>query len=324
VILHARDEARARAAMRGVPGAAAALAGDLASIARTRELARRIDAAGPFDAIIHNAGVGYRERRLETEDGVERVFHTNVLAPYLLTALVQRPKRLIYLGSGVHRSGGPDLADLRWERRPWNAYQAYADSKLFDAVLAAAVARLWPDVVSTSVDPGRVRTRMGGPAAPGEIGPGADTQVWLATSDDPVALQSGRYFRHRRPFETHPAVTGPQRPGRPPRRLPRAHRPGAASRHPLAAQLHARRRRPVRPQRDRRQRAAFHGLAASRRSPEMAGLVPELPARADPHRARRSARRRQPVRVRHLRPSHRRRDRRVRLGRAAGLVRPRE
>ena len=207
VILHARDAARARAAMGGVPGAGAALAGDLASIAGTRELAGRIDAAGPFDAIIHNAGVGYRERRLETEDGLEHVFQINVLAPYLLTAVVQRPKRLIYLSSGVHRSGDPDLADVRWERRPWDAYQAYADSKLFDAVLAAAVARLWPDVVSTSVDPGWVRTRMGGPGAPGEIGPGAETQVWLATSDDPVALQSGRHFHHRRPVETHLAVT---------------------------------------------------------------------------------------------------------------------
>jgi NAD(P)-dependent dehydrogenase (short-subunit alcohol dehydrogenase family) len=209
VVLHARDEARARAALGGVPGAAAALGGDLASIAGTRELAGRIDAAGPFDAIVHNAGVGYRERRLETEDGLEHVFQVNVLAPYLLTAVAQRPKRLIYLSSGLHRSGDPDLADLRWARRPWDAYQAYADSKLFDAVLAAAVARLWPDAVSTSVDPGWVRTKMGGPGAPGEIGPGADTQVWLATSDDPVALQSGRHFHHRRPVETHPAVTDP-------------------------------------------------------------------------------------------------------------------
>lgn len=209
VILHARDAARAREAMGRVPGAAAALAGDLASIAGTRDLAGRIDAAGPFDAIIHNAGVGYRERRLETEDGLEHVFQINVLAPYLLTAVVQRPKRLIYLSSGLHRSGDPDLADLRWERRPWDAYQAYADSKLFDAVLAAAVARLWSDVVSTSVDPGWVRTRMGGSGAPGEVGPGAETQVWLATSDDPAALQSGRHFHHRMPVETHPAVTDP-------------------------------------------------------------------------------------------------------------------
>jgi len=184
VVLHARDEARAQQALAGVPGAAAAFPGDLSSITSTRALADLVNAAGVFDAIIHNAGIGYREpTRRETDDGLEHVFQTNVLAPYLLTALVNRPRRLIYL--------------------------SYCDSKLFDAALAAAVARRWPDVVSSSVDPGWVRTKMGGPGAPGEIGPGAETQVWLATSDDPVALQSGRHFHHRRLRETHPAVADP-------------------------------------------------------------------------------------------------------------------
>ena len=210
VVLHARDEARAREALAGVPGAAAALPGDLASITQTRALAGRINDAGRLDAIIHNAGIGYREpRRLETKDGLEHVFQTNVLGPYLLTALVHRPARLVYLSSGVHRSGDPDLADLQWEHRPWDGYQAYADSKLFDAVLAAAVARRWPQVVATSVDPGWVRTKMGGPGAPGETGPGAGTQVWLATSNDPLALHSGRHYHHRRPREAHPAVDDP-------------------------------------------------------------------------------------------------------------------
>jgi NAD(P)-dependent dehydrogenase (short-subunit alcohol dehydrogenase family) len=207
VVLHARDAARAQQALAAVPGAAAALPGDLTSIGATRALADLINVAGAFDAIIHNAGIGYREpTRRETEDGLEHVFQTNVLAPYLLTALVNRPARLIYLSSGLHRSGDPDLWDLQWEQRRWNGYQAYSDSKLFDAVLAAAIARLWPDVVSSSVEPGWVRTKMGGPGAPGEIGPGAETQVWLATSNDPLALQSGHHFYHRRLHETHPAV----------------------------------------------------------------------------------------------------------------------
>ena len=210
VVLHARDEARAAQALAGVPGAAAALPGDLSSIASTRALADLINAAGAFDAIIHNAGIGYREpTRRETEDGLEHVFQTNVLAPYLLTALVNRPARLIYLSSGLHRSGDPGLADLQWEHRRWDGYQAYSDSKLFDAVLAAAVARRWPNVVSSSVDPGWVRTKMGGRAAPGEIGPGAETQVWLATSSDQLARESGRHFYHRRPRVTHPAVADP-------------------------------------------------------------------------------------------------------------------
>jgi NAD(P)-dependent dehydrogenase (short-subunit alcohol dehydrogenase family) len=206
VVLHARDEARAEQALAGVPGAVAALPGELSSIASTRALAEEINAAGVFDAIIHNAGIGYREpARLVTEDGLEHVFQTNVLAPYLLTALVNRPTRLVYLSSGLHRSGDPGLADLQWERRPWDGYQAYCDSKLFDAALAAAVARRWPDVISSSVEPGWVRTKMGGLGAPGEIGPGAETQVWLATSSDPPARQSGHFY-HRRPCETHPAV----------------------------------------------------------------------------------------------------------------------
>ena len=210
VVLHARDETRARQALAGVPGAAAALPGDLSSITSTRALADMINATGVFDAIIHNAGIGYREpTRRETEDGLEHVFQTNVLAPYLLTALVNRPPRLIYLSSGLHRSGDPDLADLQWEQRLWDGYQAYSDSKLFDAVLAAAVARRWPDVASNSVDPGWVRTKMGGPGAPTAIGPGAETQVWLATSNDELALQSGRHFYHRKLRETHPAVTDP-------------------------------------------------------------------------------------------------------------------
>jgi NAD(P)-dependent dehydrogenase (short-subunit alcohol dehydrogenase family) len=208
VVLHARDEARTRDALAGVPGAVAALAGDLASIAQTTELAARANESGTFDAVIHNAGIGYREpRRIETEDGLADVFQVNVLAPYLLTALLRRPARLIYLSSGLHRAGNAGLDDLQWKRRPWDGYQAYADSKLFDAVLAAAVARRWPDVVSSSVDPGWVKTKMGGPTAPGEIGPGAETQAWLAFSDDPLALRSGGHFHHRRLRQTHPAVS---------------------------------------------------------------------------------------------------------------------
>jgi NAD(P)-dependent dehydrogenase (short-subunit alcohol dehydrogenase family) len=208
VVLHARDEARAREALAGVPGASAALAGDLASIAQTIELADRANDTGAFDAVIHNAGIGYREpRRIETEDGLAHVFQVNVVAPYLLTALVRRPARLIYLGSGLHRAGNPGLDDLQWEQRPWNGYQAYADSKLFDAVLAAAVARRWPDVVSTSVDPGWVKTKMRGSTAPADIRPAAETQAWLAVSDDSLALRSGCHFHHRQLRHTHAAVS---------------------------------------------------------------------------------------------------------------------
>jgi len=229
-VLHARDEARAREALAGVPGAAAALAGDLASIAQTTELAHRANESGPFDAVIHNAGIGYREpRRIATEDGLAHVFHVNVLAPYLLSALIRRPARLVYLSSGLHRAGNPRLDDLQWVKRPWHGYQAYADSKLFDAVLAAAVARRWPEVVSSSVDPGWVKTRMGGPTAPGSIGPGY-RDTGLARHDGGSARAA-----KRRPLLPSTIAADPPhglRPGGPggrARRLPRPHGPRTPS-----------------------------------------------------------------------------------------------
>jgi len=128
--------------MDAVPGGTAALAGDLASIQETRALAEQANAIGPFQAVIHNAGV-FRpsEPRRET------------------------------------------------------------------VVLAFAVARLWPHVLSNAVDPGWVPTRMGGPSAPGDLEQGAQTQVWLAVSDESGALVSGRYLYHRQPQAAHPAAS---------------------------------------------------------------------------------------------------------------------
>jgi NAD(P)-dependent dehydrogenase (short-subunit alcohol dehydrogenase family) len=179
--------------------------GDLSSIAETRALADQANRLGPFDSVIHNAGVGDRERRIETVDGLEHIFAINVLAPYLLTALIRQPKRLIYLSSGMHRGGDPDLTDLQWKRRRWNGSQAYSDSKLFDVVLAFALARRWPAVRSNAVDPGWVATKMGGRGAPDDLGLGAETQVWLAVSQDSAAMVSGAYFYHKKRQNLHPA-----------------------------------------------------------------------------------------------------------------------
>jgi NAD(P)-dependent dehydrogenase (short-subunit alcohol dehydrogenase family) len=207
VVLHARNADRARHAMAMVRGARDALVGDLSSIAEVRAIADQANAGGPFDAVIHNAAVGYREPRLETVDGLEHVFAVNVLAPYLLTALIERPRRLIYLGSGMHRGAEADLSDLQWRRKRWNGSQAYANSKLLDVVLAFAVARRWPDVLSNAVEPGWVATKMGGPGAPDDLAQGSETQAWLAVSDERAAAVSGRYFYHKRRRDTHPAAT---------------------------------------------------------------------------------------------------------------------
>jgi NAD(P)-dependent dehydrogenase (short-subunit alcohol dehydrogenase family) len=207
VTLHARNEDRGEDARAALPKAEDVVIGDLQSIAGMRAVAAQANAAGPYDAIIHNAGVGYREpRRIETVDGLCHVFAINVLAPYLLTALIAPPKRLVYLSSGMHRGGDPDLDDLQWAFRGWNGAQAYSDSKLFDVVLAFAVARRWPSVLSNSLEPGWVPTKMGGPGAPDDLSLAPVTQAWLAVSEDRAATVTGGYFFHKRPREVHPAA----------------------------------------------------------------------------------------------------------------------
>jgi NAD(P)-dependent dehydrogenase (short-subunit alcohol dehydrogenase family) len=193
VVVHVRNRPRLTAVDDLVDRGAAVVVGDLADGEQARAIARDVNGLGRVDAVIHNAGV-------YTGPSVMPV---NIVAPYLLTALIDRPGRLIYLSSGMHRGGHPDLTDIDWSGRRTGSY---ADSKLFVATLAAAVARLWPDVFSNSVDPGWVPTRMGGRGAPDNLRLGHRTQEWLATSNDPEARTSGGYWYHQRRAEPHPAV----------------------------------------------------------------------------------------------------------------------
>ncbi len=206
VTLHARNDSRATDARRALPEAEAVVVGDLSAIAAMHAVADQVNALGRYDAVIHNVGVGSREARRETADGLLQLFAVNVLAPYLLTARITRPARVIYLSSGMHMGGNPSLDDPQWTRRRWNGSQAYSDSKLFDVLLAYCVARRWPSVLSNALEPGWVPTRMGGPGAPDDLAAGAATQAWLATSSDPRARVSGQYFYHQKPRRTHPAV----------------------------------------------------------------------------------------------------------------------
>ena len=210
VVLHARSEQRGKQALAAVPGAESVVIGDLASIAQTRNVAEQVNRLGGFDAVIHNAAVGYQEpRRIATEDGLPHVFAINTLAPYILTALIHQPKRLVYLSSGLHQSGDASLKDLVWEQRPWRGQQAYSDSKLHDVLLAFAIARRWPGVLSNALEPGWVPTKMGGRGAPDDLDQGHRTQVWLAAGNDKDATVTGQYFFHKRPRKPNPATRDP-------------------------------------------------------------------------------------------------------------------
>src|SRR6202041_4014822 len=202
VVLHARSQARAAETKRNVPEAEAVVIGDLGTIAQTRKVAEQVNALGAFDAVIHNAAAGYKEpKRIETEDGLSHVFAVNTLAPYILTALIAKPKRLVYLSSMLHQNGRSTLEDLTWKARAWDGEQAYSDTKLHDVLLAFGIARRWPDVLSNAMTPGWVATRMGGKGAPDDLDQGHRTQVWLAVSEDKEAKVTGRYFYHQ-PLET--------------------------------------------------------------------------------------------------------------------------
>ena len=193
VVLHARSEQRGLEALAKVPGAEKVLAADLSSMEETKQLANDVNQLGTFDAIIHNAGV-YNVTG-------EVIFAVNTLAPYILTCLIRRPKRLIYLSSGLHMQGNPNLSNLNAES------VTYADSKLHINLLTMAVARKWKDVYANAVNPGWVPTKMGGAGAPDNLQKGYETQTWLATSEDADAIVTGKYFFHKQPKNQKPEAS---------------------------------------------------------------------------------------------------------------------
>lgn len=191
VVVHARTADRLPAPP---PGAdwAGSLVADLSDLGQVMDLATQANETGPFDAVIHNAGV------LQPPDAVL----VNVVAPYVLTAAMDRPKRLIYLSSSMHRGGTTDLGGLRSGRA------TYSDSKLWITAFAMALAREWTGTAVHAVDPGWVPTRMGGAGAPDDLVAGHQTQVWLATSND-IDPATGGYWHHRRTQQPAAAAQDP-------------------------------------------------------------------------------------------------------------------
>jgi NAD(P)-dependent dehydrogenase (short-subunit alcohol dehydrogenase family) len=186
VVLHARSEKRGQEALAKAPGAENVVTGDLGSIEETKQLASKVNALGKFDAVIHNAGVYQATAR--------EIFTVNTLAPYILTCLIRRPERLIYLSSGMHLGGSSKLENFKTDI----GRITYSDSKLHVLMLCLAVARKWQDVYANALDPGWVPTKMGGRGAPDDLQKGYETQVWLAAGSDEKANVSGQYFHHQK------------------------------------------------------------------------------------------------------------------------------
>lgn len=207
VVVHARSKTRVAALADVANRAAGVVIGDLSSAAETRSVADQVNKLGRMDAVIHNAGIYQIPERSPTAEGHAKTLAVNTLAPYLLSAWIERPARLIYLSSGLHRGGTDSLRDVDWTARPWDAGGAYADSKLYVTALAFAVARHWQGVLSNAVDPGWVPTKMGGAGASDDLNEGYLTQTWLAVSDDPAARVGGRYWYHRKPGQVAAAAS---------------------------------------------------------------------------------------------------------------------
>jgi NAD(P)-dependent dehydrogenase (short-subunit alcohol dehydrogenase family) len=205
VTVHARNAQRTDELRAALPHAPLVV-GDLSRIDEVRGVAEQVNALGRHDAVIHNAAVYRVPNRVRTDDGLSLTFAVNVLAPYVLTALVERPDRLVYMTSGLQNGAAPDLADAQWTRRRWDWLQAYSESKLFVTTLAFGIARRRPAVRSNAVSPGWVPTRMGGAGASDDLALGAETQAWLAAGDDPAADVTEQYLYHRQRSDVPAAV----------------------------------------------------------------------------------------------------------------------
>jgi retinol dehydrogenase 14 len=219
-----RDRRRAQAAARDIrarhPGSRVdVLVADLSAQAEVRRLAAEVLGAYPrLDALVNNVGGFWATRHL-TEDGLERTFAVNHLAPFLLTnLLVERlasspSARIVTVSSGAHSAGRLDFTDLQGERA-YSGSRAYSQSKLANVMFTYELARRQDrrDITANVLHPGVVRTGFGGEdqqtlwklVAPlvrpflKSPGRGAATSVYL-TSSTQVQGVSGDYFVNRRP-----------------------------------------------------------------------------------------------------------------------------
>jgi NAD(P)-dependent dehydrogenase (short-subunit alcohol dehydrogenase family) len=220
VVLHARSSERAPALADLAPRSVGVVIGDLRSAAETRSIAEQVNAIGRMDAAIHDAGVYGERSRGSTPEGHAATLAVNTLAPYMLTALIARPDRLVYLSSSLYHGGEGPLRDIDWSRRRWDSARAYAESKLYVVALAFALTRRWPQVLSNAVDPGWARTRMGGRPRPStstrgsgpRVGsrPAASLRHWSPAATGIACGRSSRQAKRWMPFSrTNSSASSP-------------------------------------------------------------------------------------------------------------------
>jgi NAD(P)-dependent dehydrogenase (short-subunit alcohol dehydrogenase family) len=217
-----RDPARAEAAaerLRGTGGQVDVFTADVSSQREVRRLAQEVLTAYPrLDVLVNNVG-GFWASRHTTEDGLERTFAVNHLAPFLLTNLLldrlraSAPARVVTVSSGAQSMGRIDFDDLQGERG-YSGQRAYNQSKLANVMFTYELARRLEGsgVTANALHPGVVRTAFGQEDSGGWMrvmlplarpfmkspARGAETSVYLASSPE-VADVSGRYFANSRP-----------------------------------------------------------------------------------------------------------------------------
>jgi retinol dehydrogenase 12 len=220
VLVHGRNEAKAHDAATelgraGTKGTFEPVWGELARMRDVVALAQQVQAAAPaLDVLLNNAGV-IEDRRVITEDGLERTMAVNHFAPFLLShrllaALRGAPAgRIVTVASAVHSGGKLAPTDLAFSTG-FTGYGAYAASKLANILFTVALAKRLEgtSVTANCCHPGVIATKllrrgwgMGGSA----VERGARTPVYLATTGEVTGL-SGWYFDNERAVTPSPTA----------------------------------------------------------------------------------------------------------------------
>jgi len=169
-----------------------------------------------LDVLVNNAGAWWADRRV-SPDGIELVWATNVVGPYLLTKLLLPALHASGAGRIVNVSssyaGGLDLDDVEFRRRPYSGIKAYQASKQAVRMMTWSLAERLSGstVVANALCPGFMKTNLGRNASgsfrfmlflttPLQTSPerGAQTAVWLASSHDAGVL-TNQFFVKRNP-----------------------------------------------------------------------------------------------------------------------------